>query len=68
MIEKGSYWSERVGTRLSRRRWLTATGAVGAGALAMGLSGCGSGSKSSAPGSGGASLLNTPVDTTASWH
>src|SRR5689334_22736666 len=65
MVESHHYWTKRVGTSISRRKWVATTGALGAGALALGLSGCGSSSKSSNSSSGGASMLYNPVDTTA---
>ena len=62
MSEVGSYWSDTLRSRLSRRRMLRAGAAAGAGAIALSLIGCG-GDDSKSDG-GGSNLVSKPVDTT----
>jgi len=62
-MKESSYWQEIIHSRSTRRRMLQGSGAIGLGAAALGLIGCGggdSGGKSDA-----SSLLYKPIDTTS---
>ena len=56
----GDYWSKVAGSRFNRRRLLQSSVAVGAGATALSLIGCGGNDSSSGDPTG---LIHTPVDT-----
>ena len=65
MSEQTSYWARFNQARQTRRRVLLATGGVAAGAVALGLAGCGGGSSTSSGNSASSGLLFTPVDNSA---
>jgi ABC-type transport system substrate-binding protein len=67
-VNDNSYWTRLTKARLSRRRAIGGAAAIGAGAAAMGIVGCGGGGGGGGSGGGGSSssgIVATPKDTTA---
>ncbi len=64
-----SYWQRLTQSRMTRRRALAGTAALGAGAAALSMVGCGGGDSGKSPADTGpvdkSGLLSTPQDTTA---
>ncbi|HXH21371.1 MAG TPA: ABC transporter substrate-binding protein [Dehalococcoidia bacterium] len=59
------YWERMTKSRLSRRRALGGAAVAGAGAIALGVAGCGGGGESGTAGGDASGLLSQPVDSTS---